>query len=158
MIKLKQLLSEATFLDKMKKVNSGWDPKKALATWANDYEKDNPQDKADHKRYMKDSEKWIKDMSSKGPSVKVGDLVKVYMRSIGKEGIGKIVKETQMAGDFGFMGKLEPNKVPAWEIECYAERNIGTKKLEYKGKTYYLAGKLQYPQHEEGRKDTFSKL
>ena len=80
------------------------------------------------------------------------------MKSIGKDGIGKIVKATEMQGNFGFAGNILPDKIPAWEIECYAERNIGTKKLEYKGKTYYLAGKLQYPQHEEGRKDTFSKL
>jgi YHS domain-containing protein len=159
-------LTEASFLDGFKKANSGYDPKKALANWADEYEKqedwddvDVSGDKEDHEQYLKNGEKWIKKMSSKGPTVKVGDLVKVFMRSNGKEGIGKIVKAGIMKGNFGFMGNLEPDNVPAWVIDCYTERNIGTKKtIDYKGKTYYFIGTLQYPQHQEGEKESFSKL
>ena len=160
MIKLRDLLNEASFLDKMKRINSGWDPKKALASWKDNYEKNNPEDKADHQKYMKDAEKWIKDMSSKGPTVKVGDLVKVTERSDHKEYIGKIVKEIETQGAFGFAGRLDPNRIPSWQIDCYQEKNIGTSKkpIEYKGKKYYFKGTLTYGQHEEGNKGAFSKL
>ena len=151
-------LTEASFLDGFKKANSGYDPKKALADFGSDTDPD--EDPADVKQYIKDGETWIKQMSSKGPSVKVGDMVKVFMRSNRKEGIGKIVKAGIMKGNFGFMGKLEPNNVPAWTIDCYTERNIGTTKepIEYKGKKYYYVGTVTYPQHEEGQKEAFSKI
>jgi len=153
----KMRLTEASFLDGFKKVNAGYDPKKALADWSKDTDKD--EDPADVKKYVQDGEAWIKKMSAKGPTVKVGDLVKVFMRSNNKEGVGKIVKAGSMQGNFGFMGNLEPNKVPSWAIECYTDRNIGTKKtLDVKGKTYYFTGTLEYPQHEEGDAKTFSKL
>jgi hypothetical protein len=150
-------LTEATFLDGFKKANSGYDPKKALVDFGKDVDAD--EDPADVKQYIKDGEAWIKQMSSKGPTVKVGDMVKVFMRSTNKEGIGKIVKAGVTKGNFGFAGKLEPDNVPAWVIECYTDKNIGTKKtIDYNGKTYYFTGTLTYGQHEEGQKQAFSKL
>jgi hypothetical protein len=82
------------------------------------------------------------------------------MKTIGKEGIGKIVKAVTMQGSFGFMGQAAPDKQPSWKIDCYSERNIGTSKqpIEYKGKSYYYQGTVYYPQHEEGDKNAFSKL
>ncbi len=160
MISLKSLLTEASFLDNFKKVNPGYNPNKIIADFAKDSASDIDGDGADHKRYVKDMKAWFDKMSKKGPTVKVGDLVSVNMKSIGKEGIGKIVSATSMKGDFGFMGQVAPDNQPAWKIEAYGERNIGASKkpIEYKGKTYYFAGIVYYPQHEEGNKNSFSKL
>ena len=155
-------LNEESFLDNFKKVNRGYDPKQIIANFTKQSGKDNAdvEDRADHKRYVKDMTAWFDKMEKNGPTVKVGDLVKVSMRSNGKEGIGKIVAATKMAGNFGFMGQAAPDNQPAWKIDCYTEKNIGTTKkpIEYKGKSYYYMGTLQYPQHEEGNKNTFSKL
>lgn len=162
MIKLKDLLKEASFLDNFKKVNSGYNPKKIIADFSKESGKDlaDKRDREDHKRYVEDMIAWFKKMDKKGPTVKIGDLVNVNMRSMNRTGIGKIVQATTMQGSFGFMGQAAPDKQPAWKIDCYTERNIGTSKqpIEYKGNTYYYQGTLYYPQHEEGDKNTFSKL
>jgi hypothetical protein len=162
MIKLKDLIKEVSFLDNFKKVNPGYNPKSIIANFTKHSatDMDGGDDKADHKRYVKDLNAWFDKMDKKGPTVKVGDLVKVNMRSTGKEGIGKIVKATTMAGNFGFMGQAAPDKQPAWKIDCYTEKNIGTSKspIEYNGKNYYYIGTLEYPQHMEGDKNSFSKL
>jgi hypothetical protein len=99
-------------------------------------------------------------MDKKGPTVKVGDLVNVNMRTMHRTGIGKIVQAVTMQGNFGFMGQAAPDKQPAWKIDCYTERNIGASKqpIEYKGNSYYYQGTLYYAQHEEGDKNAFSKL
>jgi hypothetical protein len=166
-IKLKDLLKEASFLDNFKKVNSGYNPKKIIADFTKESGTDladkstiDPEDKKDHQRYVKDLKTWFDKMDKKGPTVKVGDLVSVSMKTIGKEGIGKIVKDVTMQGNFGYMGQAAPDKQPAWKIDCYSERNIGTSKqpIEYKGKSYYYQGTVYYPQHEEGDKNAFSKL
>jgi hypothetical protein len=166
-IKLKDLLKEASFLDNFKKVNSGYNPKKIIADFTKESGTDladkstiDPEDKKDHQRYVKDLKTWFDKMDKKGPTVKVGDLVSVSMKTIGKEGIGKIVKAVTMQGNFGYMGQAAPDKQPAWKIDCYSERNIGTSKqpIEYKGKSYYYQGTVYYPQHEEGDKNAFSKL
>jgi len=162
MIKLKDLLKEVSFLDNFKKVNPGYNPKSIIANFSKESGKDmtDASDRADHKRYVKDMTTWFDKMDKKGPTVKIGDLVKVNMRSTGKEGIGKIVAATKMRGNFGFMGQAAPDNQPAWKIDCYTEKNIGTSKkpIEYNGKPYYYVGTLYYPQHEEGDKNTFSKL
>ena len=161
-ISLKSLLKEASFLDNFKKVNSGYNPKKIIADFSKESGTDlaDKDDKKDHQRYVKDLITWFDKMDKKGPTVKVGDLVSVSMKTIGKEGIGKIVKAVTMQGNFGFMGQAAPDKQPAWKIDCYSERNIGTSKqpIEYKGKSYYYQGTVYYPQHEEGDKNAFSKL
>ena len=166
-IKLKDLLKEASFLDNFKKVNSGYNPKKIIADFTKESGTDltdkstiDPEDKKDHERYVKDLKNWFDKMDKKGPTVKVGDLVSVSMKTIGKEGIGKIVKAVTMQGNFGYMGQAAPDKQPSWKIDCYSERNIGTSKqpIEYKGKSYYYQGTVYYPQHEEGDKNAFSKL
>jgi hypothetical protein len=166
-IKLKDLLKEASFLDNFKKVNSGYNPKKIIADFTKESGTDladkstiDPEDKKDHQRYVKDLKTWFDKMDKKGPTVKVGDLVSVSMKTIGKEGIGKIVKAVTMQGNFGYMGQAAPDKQPSWKIDCYSERNIGTSKqpIEYKGKSYYYQGTVYYPQHEEGDKNAFSKL
>ena len=166
-IKLKDLLKEASFLDNFKKVNSGYNPKKIIADFSKESGTDltdkstiDPEDKKDHERYVKDLKTWFDKMDKKGPTVKVGDLVSVSMKTIGKEGIGKIVKAVTMQGNFGYMGQAAPDKQPSWKIDCYSERNIGTSKqpIEYKGKSYYYQGTVYYPQHEEGDKNAFSKL
>jgi DNA-binding Lrp family transcriptional regulator len=166
-IKLKDLLKEASFLDNFKKVNSGYNPKKIIADFTKESGTDltdkstiDPEDKKDHERYVKDLKTWFDKMDKKGPTVKVGDLVSVSMKTIGKEGIGKIVKAVTMQGNFGYMGQAAPDKQPSWKIDCYSERNIGTSKqpIEYKGKSYYYQGTVYYPQHEEGDKNAFSKL
>ena len=161
-IKLKDLLKEASFLDNFKKVNSGYNPKKIIADFSKESGTDlaDKDDREDHKRYVKDMIAWFDKMGKKGPTVKVGDLVNVNMRTMHRTGIGKIVKAVEMQGSFGFMGQAAPDKQPAWKIDCYTERNIGTSKqpIEYKGNTYYYQGTLYYPQHEEGDKNAFSKL
>ena len=119
MIKLKDLLKEASFLDNFKKVNSGYNPKKIIADFSKESGTDlaDKDDKKDHQRYVKDLKTWFDTMDKKGPTVKVGDLVSVSMKTIGKEGIGKIVKAITMQGNFGYMGQAAPDKQPAWKID-----------------------------------------
>ena len=130
MIKLKDLLKEASFLDNFKKVNSGYNPKKIIADFSKESGTDlaDKDDREDHKRYVKDMIAWFAKMDKKGPTVKVGDLVNVNMRTMRRTGIGKIVKAVEMQGSFGFMGQAAPDKQPAWKIDCYTEKNIGTSK------------------------------
>jgi hypothetical protein len=129
-IKLKDLLKEVSFLDNFKKVNSGYNPKKIIADFSKESGTDlaDKNDREDHKRYVKDMIAWFDKMDKKGPTVKVGDLVNVNMRTMRRTGIGKIVKAVEMQGSFGFMGQAAPDKQPAWKIDCYTERNIGTSK------------------------------
>jgi hypothetical protein len=151
-----------SFLDTFKKLNPGYDANKTLADFSKVSGSDlsNKEDRADHKKYVKNATEWFKKMATAKPTVKVGDLVKVNMKSVGKEGIGKIVKPITMQGNYGFMGQVAPDKQPGWKIDCYTEKNIGTTKkpIDVNGKKYYYKGTLYYPQHEEGDKDTFSKL
>jgi len=151
-----------SFLDTFKKLNPGYDANKTLADFSKESGSDliDKEDRADHKRYVKSATEWFKKMATAKPTVKVGDLVKVNMKSVGKEGIGKIVKPITMQGNYGFMGQVAPDKQPGWKIDCYTEKNIGTTKkpIDVNGKKYYYKGTLYYPQHEEGDKDTFSKL
>ena len=151
-----------SFLDTFEKLNPGYNANKTLTDFSKESEKDltDKEDRADHKRYVKDATNWFKKMATAKPTVKVGDLVKVNMKSIGQEGIGKIVKPTTMSGNYGFMGQVAPDKQPAWKIDCYSQRNIGTSKkpIDVNGKKYYYQGTLQYPQHEEGNKNAFTKL
>jgi len=167
MIKLKDLIVESSFLDGFKKINSGYDPKSILADFSKksavnlDGKKiSDPGEKADHNRYIKDITTWFSKMEKNGPTVKIGDLVSVYMQSEREMGIGKIVKSTITKGDFGRDGQVAPDKQPAWAIECYTKKNIGTTKtpIEYKGNKYYYIGTLTYPQYLEGTKYAFSKL
>jgi YHS domain-containing protein len=157
----KRTINEASFLDAMEKVNSGYDAKKSMQDLTADSLEDaGSSNDSEHKRYVKSMQDWIKKMDSNGPTVKVGDLVKVYMRNDNKYGIGQIVKPTIMRGSYANSEQIAPNNIPAWQIDCYTERNIGTSKkpIEYKGKTYYFEGTVQYAQFDEGDKNTFSKL
>ena len=156
-----------SFLDTMQKLNPGYDANKTLADFSKESETDlddtdtiDPEDRADHEAYVKSATEWFNKMANAKPTVKPGDLVKVNMKSVGKEGIGKIVKPVTMQGNYGFMGQVAPDKQPAWKIDCYTEKNIGTSKkpIDVNGKKYYYKGTLYYPQHEEGDKDAFSKL
>jgi hypothetical protein len=65
-----------------------------------------------------------------------------------------------MGGNYGFAGKVEPDRIPAWRIDCYTERNIGTNKtpITVNGKRYYYIGTVEYPQWKEGMNKTFTKL
>ena len=155
-----------SFLDAFQKINPGYDANKTLADFSKESEADlddtdsDPEDRADHEAYVKSSTEWFKKMANAKPTVKPGDLVKVNMKSTGKEGIGKIVEPVTMQGNYGFMGQVAPDKQPAWKIDCYTEKNIGTSKkpIDVNGKKYYYQGTLYYPQHEEGDKEAFSKL
>jgi len=151
-----------SFLDIFKKLNPGYDANKTLADFSKTSGSDlsDKEDRADHKKYVKNATEWFKKMATAKPTVKVGDLVKVNMRSDGKNGIGKIVKPITMQGSYGFMGQVAPDKQPGWKIDCYTEKNIGTTKkpIDVNGKKYYYKGTLSYAQHEEGDKNAFSKL
>ena len=158
-------LNEETFYDKMKKANPGWSKEQTLSDFADEYEKqedwgdiDVSGDYEDHQEYLKGAEMWFDKMASASPTVSIGDIVKVFAKSINKEVLGKIVGETMMQGNYGYAGNVEPNKIPAWKIDCYTEKNIGTSKkpIEYEGKKYYYIGTVQYPQYEEGT--SFSKI
>lgn len=167
---VRKALNEETFYDKLKKMNPGWSKESALADFADDYEKqedwddigvDISGDYEDHQKYLKDSEAYLDTLNKKSPSVKVGDLVNVYAKSLNRQCIGKIVKEVTVKGSYGFMGNVMPNKVPAWVIDCYTDKpgyNEQKKQLIVKGKTYKFAGTVQYPQYLEGEDKTFTKL
>lgn len=132
--------SNDSFAKKMEKLNPGWNKKAVMKAIENEYEKDNPFDKEDHDEYMKDAEEWFDKMEKTKPTVKVGDTLKVKAMSLGgKEVYGRIKKETSMKGNFMFMGNVKPNKIPAWEIETYKDKEM-TKPM----------GTLYYPQYEEG--------
>ena len=155
-----------SFLDAFQKINPGYDANKTLADFSKESEADlydtdsDPEDIADHEAYVKSATEWFNKVATTKPTVKPGDLVKVNMKSTGKEGIGKIVEPVTMQGNYGFMGQVAPDKQPAWKIDCYTEKNIGTDKkpIDVNGKKYYYQGTLYYPQHEEGDKKAFSKL
>jgi len=155
-----------SFLDAFQKINPGYDANKTLADFSKESEADlddtdsDPEDRADHEEYVKSATEWFNKVATTKPTVKPGDLVKVNMKSNGKEGIGKIVEPVTMQGNYGFMGQVAPDKQPAWKIDCYTEKNIGTSKkpIDVNGKKYYYQGTLYYPQHEEGDKEAFSKL
>jgi hypothetical protein len=155
-----------SFLDAFQKINPGYDANKTLADFSKESEADlddtdsDPEDKAEHEEYVKSATEWFNKVATAKPTVKPGDLVKVNMKSTGKEGIGKIVEPVTMQGNYGFMGQVAPDKQPAWKIDCYTEKNIGTDKkpIDVNGKKYYYQGTLYYPQHEEGDKEAFSKL
>jgi len=167
---VRKALNEETFYDKLKKMNPGWSKESALADFADDYEKqedwddtgvDVSGDYEDHQKYLKDSEAYLNTLTKKSPSVKVGDLVNVYAKSMKRQCIGKIVKEAVMKGSYGFLGNVMPNKVPAWVIDCYTDKpgyEEQKKQLIVKGKTYKFAGTVQYPQYSEGEAETFTKL
>ena len=149
----------------MKKANPGWSKEQTLSDFADEYEKhddwgdiDVSGDYEDHQEYLKGAEMWFDKMASASPTVSIGDTVKVFAKSINKEALGKIVGETMMQGNYGYAGNVEPDKIPAWKIDCYTEKNIGTSKkpIEYEGKKYYYIGTVQYPQYEEGT--SFSKV
>lgn len=145
-------LKEETFLDIIQKYNPDYSKEDVLARAKSEgYDEDIPGDYEDYLDYLKDVDEWFERMK-KNSTVKKGDLVKVIMRSENnKWGIGKIIGEGMMAGSYMVHGRLEPNKVPTWEIECYGEQKRHKKSLEYNGKTYYLYGFTQYPKYEEGR-------
>jgi hypothetical protein len=155
-----------SFLDAFQKINPGYDANKTLADFSKESEADlddtdsDPEDRAEHEEYVKSATEWFNKVATTKPTVKPGDLVKVNMKSTGKEGIGKIVEPVTMQGNYGFMGQVAPDKQPAWKIDCYTEKNIGTDKkpIDVNGKKYYYQGTLYYPQHEEGDKEAFSKL
>jgi hypothetical protein len=156
-----------SFLDTFQKLNPGYDANKTLADFSKESEADlddtdtiDPEDRADHEEYVKSATDWFNKVATTKPTVKPGDLVKVNMKSTGKEGIGKIVKPITMQGNYGFMGQVAPDKQPGWKIDAYTEKNIGTSKkpIDVNGKKYYYQGTLYYPQHEEGDKEAFSKL
>ena len=155
-----------SFLDAFQKLNPGYDANKTLADFSKESEADlydtdsDPEDIADHEAYVKSATEWFNKVATAKPTVKPGDLVKVNMKSTGKEGIGKIVEPVTMQGNYGFMGQVAPDKQPGWKIDCYTEKNIGTDKkpIDVNGKKYYYQGTLYYPQHEEGDKEAFSKL
>lgn len=165
----KPSINEASFLDGFIKANPGYDPKKIIKQFSKISSDDfvDADDEQDHKEYVKNITNWFSKMSKKGPTVKVGDLVSVNLRSVGKQGIGKIVAATTMKGSFGFMGQVAPDQQPAWEIDTYLlperynpNRDIKSSKkpIEYKGQTWYFAGTVYYPQFEEGNKNAFTKL
>ena len=139
-------LNEETFLSKMEKLNPGYSKESVLADFEDEYEKqddwgdtDVSGDYEDHQEYLKDAEDWFNKVASTGPTVKVGDLVKVYAKSINKQVFGEIVKDIVMKGSHGFNGDIKPNKIPGWWIQCYKDPNM-TQKI----------GTLAYPQFEEG--------
>jgi hypothetical protein len=146
--RLEQLNEVDSFAKKMEKMNSGWNRKAVMKMIEKEYEKpedwadtgfDVSADYEDHQEYLKGVKKWFDKMEKSKPTVKVGDIVKVKARSIGKEVYGRIKKEATMQGNFMFAGNVEPNKIPAWEIECYRDETMKQK-----------LGTLQYPQHQEG--------
>jgi hypothetical protein len=139
-------LNEETFLSKMEKLNPGYSKESVLADFEDEYEKqddwgdiDVSGDYEDHQEYLKDAEDWFNKVESTGPTVKVGDSVKVYAKSVNKQVFGKIVKDIVMKGSHGFEGDIKPNKIPGWWIQCYKDPNM-TQKI----------GTLAYPQFEEG--------
>ena len=157
----KKTLNEETFYAKMKKMNPGWSKEQTLSNFEDEYDDEFfSDDYKEHQEYLQDAEKWFDEMDSKSPTVKVGDIVDVWMKSVQSKGVGKIVKETSMEGKYGFMGDVVPNKIPAWVIECYTNKpgfEEQKKTLNVKGKTYYYIGTLTYPQYLEGSEKAFKK-
>jgi len=162
-------LEEGAFQDKLKKLNPGWDPKKAKGDFKNVYDPDDEEDAKDHAEYLKSADKFLDDISSFKPGVKIGDWVEVYVKNSpvkSKIGIGKIVAEEVLKGhDYGYMGYKGPSKIPGWQVKIFVEdvnddyeAKEPNNYVMFNGKTYMNIGSAFYIQHEENQKDRFSKL
>lgn len=127
-----QLLEEAyksmyikeSYLDKLKKLNPGWNPEKAKGDFADEYDPNDVGDIEDHVDYEENAAEWLDDISNFVPGVKVGDWVKVKVHGGGgvKSGwqLGKIEEETITHGhDYGHNGYKGPTKIPAWSIKVF---------------------------------------
>ena len=158
-----------TFYDMMQQLNPGWSKQQTLSDFAAEYETPDAWagsgvsvagDHEEHVEYLAGAEQWFTDVENGSPAVTVGSLVDVWMASVQQSAIGRIVRATVMVGNYGFAGKVEPDRIPAWRIDCYTERNIGTSKtpITVNGKQYYYIGTVEYPQWKEGQNKTFSKL
>jgi hypothetical protein len=162
-------LEEGAFQDKLKKLNPSWDPKKAKGDFKNEYDPDDAEDAKDHADYLKSADKFLDDISSFKPGVKIGDWVEVYIKNSpvkSKIGVGKIVAEEVLKGhDYGYMGYKGPSKIPGWQIKIFVEDVNGDYEdkepndyVLYNNKAYMNIGSAFYIQHEENQKNTFRKL
>jgi hypothetical protein len=165
----KEVIEEGAFQDKLKKLNPGWDPKKAKGDFKNEYDPDDEEDAKDHADYLKSADKFLDDISSFKPGVKIGDWVEVYIKNSpvkSKIGVGKIVAEKVLKGhDYGYMGYKGPSKIPGWQIKIFVEDVNGDYEdkepndyVLYNNKAYMNIGSAFYIQHEENQKNTFRKL
>ena len=165
-----EMKEEAAYLDKLKKLNPGWDPKDSKGDFQNEYDPDDEEDAKDHADYLKSADKFLDDISSFKPGVKIGDWVEIYIKNSpvkSKIGIGKIIAETTMKGhDYGYMGYKGPSTIPAWQVKAFVEDVNGDYEdkqpndyVMFNGKTYMNIGSgMFYIQHEENQKDKFEKL
>ena len=164
-------MTEGTaYLAKLKKLNPGWDPKDSKGDFRNKYDPDDEEDAKDHADYLKSADKFLDDISSFKPGVKIGDWVEIYIKNSpvkSKIGIGKIIAETTMKGhDYGYMGYKGPSNIPAWQVKAFVEDVNGDYESKepndyvmFNGKTYMNIGSgMFYIQHEENQKDRFRKL
>ena len=148
------------YLEKLKRLNPGWDPEKAKTDFENEYDEDDPGDISDHVDYEENAAEWLDNISSFTPGVKVGDWVEAYVKNApgdSKICIGKIVGETTMQGyDYGWMGYTGPTNIPAWTVRVFAKDEYG----EYRAgepndyaifdkKIYFNIGKVDFIQHDE---------
>ena len=160
----------SSYLDKLKKLNPGWDPEEAKGDFQNEYDPDDAEDAKDHADYLKSADKFLDDISSFKPGVKIGDWVEIYIKNSpvrSKIGIGKIIAEKTLKGhDYGYMGYKGPSNIPGWQVKAFVEDVNGDYEdkqandyVMFNGKTYMNIGSgMFYIQHEENQKDKFKKL
>ena len=165
-----EMTEGSSYLDKLKKLNPGWDPEDAKGDFQNEYDPEDPEDAKDHADYLKSADKFLDDISSFEPGVKIGDWVEIYIKNSpvrSKMGIGKIIAETTLKGhDYGYMGYKGPSTIPGWQVKAFVEdvNDDYTDKqandyVMFNGKTYMNIGSgLFFVQHEENQKDKFKKL
>lgn len=151
---------DSSYLDKLKKLNPGWDPEKAKGDFQNEYDPEDPKDAKDHADYLANAAEFIDNLSSFTPGVKIGDFVEAYVKNspvASKMGIGKIIRETTLKGhDYGYSGYKGPSTIPAWTVKVFVEDvNDDYEEKEpndyilYNGKTYMNIGMAVYAQHDE---------
>jgi hypothetical protein len=156
----KILLEGNSYLNKLKKLNPGWDPEKAKLDFQDEYDPDDPEDIAQSVDYDENAAEYLDNISSFVPGVGIGDWVEVYGRNLpgrAKTAIGKIVGETTLQGyDYGYMGYKGPSIIPAWKIKSFIKDEHGEYKDKqpndyafYDNAVYFNVGQILYPQHDE---------
>ena len=113
----KTVLTENTFYQDMVSANPGWDRETVMDMVKDEYEQDNPEDYEEHQEYLMDAEEWFDKVQSSSPTVKPGDKVEVMDKMARKFVPGVIEKATMLKGNFMFVGKVEPNRIPGWIIK-----------------------------------------
>jgi hypothetical protein len=118
---VQKLLKESTIYQELIDNNPGWNRESVMdfikdefdtGEWIGDTEK------SEHEEYMQDAKEWFDRVESLGESkFKVGDKVQVFEKMKRKFIPGIIVGETFMKGAHMFSGRIEPDKIPAWEIK-----------------------------------------